>query len=854
MHFKQVALTTAISVVVGLTGVDAMAADTTAALPLSHYSHMVVDAAHQHIFFSEGKGSAGILVTDLSGDTVTTIADEAGATGLALSADGSTVYAALADGDAIAAIDSSSLTESARYPTGAGTAPVSVTVAGGKLWYGYTDGDAGGIGAVDLSAAAPAAAPQPGLSHWAVAPLLASAHGILAAEEPAGNLSHVATFDLSSGTASAEADTHVAGGGTATGLQVSPDGSRVWIAAPQDAAVRAFRTSDLLSPDPSAPYIYWSGGSGSGPNSLAIAPDGTTALGSGTSSGADAFVYYGANLAMNSEDFAPDSLVPDGLAFGSDGLGLYAVTRDSSGAYTLHDVTDLRVADTQPTLTHPQYAVPTQQFQVTGSLTTRGSIPAGASLQVSRDGTALPDTTVAADGSFAFTDTRPDVGAYAYQVSFAGDATHHASTGSLTVHVAKLSTGVWAGDVSSARPGSVVFSGTLSNSYRFGSIPEGTTVQVTRTNEDTHETVTLPSVTVTPTANGSADLTVTDAPGITGWFTYELSYAGDATHEASPRSDTSMMVSPYPTALTLSAPATAARGGTVKITGALTEGPYPSGPQVTVARTDLAHPSTPVQWTVPLGTDGSIAFQDTPQIGGANTYTVTYPGDATRSTSTASATVKVSRAATKLSVTTDAASYAYGATAKVTAHLGTTYNGRYVSVYAQPNGDAKTLLMTAKVNSHGDLPFTYKLSHNTTFTAGFAGDYRYAPATATRAVTDHVKVTESLSGYYTSTHYGSTLYRVYHHTAKPTINVTVTPNKSDQCLHYQAQRYYSGAWHTLTTSGCYHLTPKSTGSGQLTLTNAVGQKFRMRAEYVHSSWDTTNISTWGGWQYFTVRK
>jgi hypothetical protein len=115
-------------------------------------------------------------------------------------------------------------------------------------------------------------------------------------------------------------------------------------------------------------------------------------------------------------------------------------------------------------------------------------------------------------------------------------------------------------------------------------------------------------------------------------------------------------------------------------------------------------------------------------------------------------------------------------------------------------------------------------------------------------------VTESLSGYYTSTHYGSTLYRVYHHTAKPTINVTVTPNKSDQCLRYQAQRYYSGAWHTLTTSGCYHLTPKSTGSGQLTLTNAVGQKFRMRAEYVHSSWDTTNISTWGGWQYFTVRK
>src|SRR4051812_21813845 len=79
---------------------------------------MAVDAAHQHIFFSQGNGSTGILVTDLSGTPITTIADEPGATGLALSADGGTLYAALADGDVIAAIDTATLTESARYPTG----------------------------------------------------------------------------------------------------------------------------------------------------------------------------------------------------------------------------------------------------------------------------------------------------------------------------------------------------------------------------------------------------------------------------------------------------------------------------------------------------------------------------------------------------------------------------------------------------------------------------------------------------------------------------------------------------------------------------------------------------------------
>src|SRR5689334_21716962 len=124
MRFKQVSLTAAISLVAGLTtatvGLTGSAAwaDSTAALPLSHYSHMLLDTAHQHIFFSQGAGSTGILVTDLAGAPVTTIGDEQGATGLALSADGGTLYAALADGDAVAAIDTASLAESTRFPTG----------------------------------------------------------------------------------------------------------------------------------------------------------------------------------------------------------------------------------------------------------------------------------------------------------------------------------------------------------------------------------------------------------------------------------------------------------------------------------------------------------------------------------------------------------------------------------------------------------------------------------------------------------------------------------------------------------------------------------------------------------------
>lgn len=434
MRLKQVSLAAAISVVaglttasVGLTGPVARA-DGGGALPLSHYAHMVVDGAHQHLFFSQGAGTAGIVVTDLAGAPVATVDGERGADGLALSADGRTLYAALTDSDAIAVIDTATLTETGRVDTGTDSAPVSLAVAGGKIWYSYTDADGKGtVGSVDPAGLA--ATPQPGMPHW-------------------------------------------------------------------------------------------------------------------------------------------------------------------------------------------------------------------------------------------------------------------------------------------------------------------------------------------------------------------------------------------PTAVT---------------------------------------------WTAPVAADGTITVKDTPSIGGANTYTVDYAGDGGHQAVTASATVQVARATTSLSVAADASTYAYGATATVTAHLGTMYDGRTVSLWATPAGGKKALVKTGTVDSKGNLRATYKVTRSTTFTASYAGDHRYAPATATRAVSGQVKVAQALSGYYTSTTYSGTTYRVYHRKTRPTVTTTVSPNKSGQCVEFQAQEYYSGAWHTLNTSGCFTLGSKSAIASELSLSNAVNQKFRVRSEYVRSSKDTTNVSTWGGWQYLTVR-
>ncbi|MFH9981856.1 hypothetical protein ACH4ND_21915 [Streptomyces sp. NPDC017179] len=848
MRLKQLSFATAFVVVagltttVGLTG-SAAFAGSTAALPLTGYAHMLVDAAHQHIFFSQGPGSTRIVVTDLSGAPVTTIADERGADGMALSTDGGTLYAALADADAIAAIDTATLTETGRWSTGAGSAPVSAAVAGGRVWYGYKKADGqGGIGSVDPSAATPAAIPQPAMSHWSVAPLLATGGGVLAAEEPQQNLSHVATFDVSSGTASVRADTLVRGG-TATGLQVTGDGTKVLLAAPQLAALQAYRSSDLAD---ASPPTYFTGGAGSAPHSVAVDTDGTIAV-----AGIPAVHLYAEanNLAENRFTLPSGTVAPDGLKWGADGTTLYAVTRDSSGAHTLNVLSAPKLTDTQLSLRHPDYAVPTQQYTITGSLSTQGLLPAGARLQVTRDGTALPDTAVGKDGTFVLSDTRQDEGAYTYRVSYAGDATHRAATSSLTVHVKKLSTTLTRSDTSSASPGSVVFTGALLTELGFGSLPQGTTVQVARRNEATEETVQLPSVPVDP---AGTRFTVTDAPGSAGWFTYILSYAGDATHEPT-SSGISLTISPYAPDLTLKAPAAAPRGAALSFGGRLSDAPYGSGQKVTVSRTDAAHTKTPVKWTVPVGADGTISVKDTPSIGGAHTYTVSYPGDASHRPATASAIVQVSRTATAVSVTTSASSYAYGATATVTAHLGTTYSTRKVSIYATPNGGKKTLIKTGTVDAKGNLKATYKITRNTTFTAAFAGDDCYAPGTATRAANAYVKVATTLGGYYTSTKYSGITYRVYHRTVKPKVTATVTPNKAGQCQRFQVQRYYSGAWHTLTTSNCFALTSKSTAKSQLSLPKALNQKFRVRSKYERSTKDNTNMSTWSNWLYFTVR-
>jgi YVTN family beta-propeller protein len=156
MRFRQslaaaVAVAAGVATPIGLSAPTVQAATTAVPLPIAQYSHMLIDPVHQHLFITSGSGSSSILVTDYAGQTVATIPNEPGATGLALSSDGNTVYAALAGGDAVSAIDTSTLAETARYSTGTGTDPTYIAYTSGRIWFGYGAAARGGLGSIDPS-------------------------------------------------------------------------------------------------------------------------------------------------------------------------------------------------------------------------------------------------------------------------------------------------------------------------------------------------------------------------------------------------------------------------------------------------------------------------------------------------------------------------------------------------------------------------------------------------------------------------------------------------------------------------------------------------------------------------------
>ncbi|MFH8465259.1 YncE family protein [Streptomyces sp. NPDC017991] len=306
-------------------------------------------------------------------------------------------------------------------------------------------------------------------------------------------------------------------------------------------------------------------------------------------------------------------------------------------------------------------------------------------------------------------------------------------------------------------------------------------------------------------------------------------------------------------ALKVSAPATSDRAKKLTVTGRLTsKSALPAGTSLSVTRTDVESPGGKALAAVKTKADGSFSFADTPPAGGKVTYKVSYAGDATHGAVSGSDAVEVSRKATTLTLNNNGKLYSYGKDVSFTAHLGTTYKNRTVAIYADPFGSdkPKKLLKTAKVNSSGNLSATVDMTRDTTVTAVFTGDARYASKTVKSTAYAKAKVSTTVSKHYRTAKIGSTTYQWFRKNTDPKFTTTMNYYAGRE-QRFQVQVYYQGSWYD---SGSEYFAVGTNGKSVVTLEapGESGIRARVRSSYINgSSGDTVNSTTHGAWKYIT---
>ncbi|MEH0424610.1 Ig-like domain repeat protein [Streptomyces sp. B21-083] len=443
LTFGSVALTTGVAS-------NAMA-DDQRDLGIVSFGDIVVDGVHQRVFVSD-PASDRVLVTDYRGNFVAEVSGLRGVTGLELSADSRTVYAAVPDGvgdtgDAIFAIDTVTATESARYGTG-DVNPRSVALAGGKLWFGYGAAGTGNIGSVDLAdpehkVTLEADAAKP----WSASPRLDAApgSGSLVVGLPGLAWTELGVYDVSSGTATATARKTVPGS-ELRDLAVTADGGRVVAAAQDPSNHVVFKTSDLTADGKYADDPGYA-------NAVAVAPDGTVAAGNDTSFGQGLHIYK-PNRAASVRDYdfingtGTGNLATAGLGWAPDRSRLFAVTAGQGNTYELRVLNNPTKAVTSVSVTAPVKSDRAKKLTVKGKVTSKVALPAGSKVTITRkdldapSGRKIGTATVAANGTLSFTNSPPAGGKVTYVLSYAGDADHLASSGSDTVDVSRAATSI----------------------------------------------------------------------------------------------------------------------------------------------------------------------------------------------------------------------------------------------------------------------------------------------------------------------------------------------------------------------------------------------------------------------------
>lgn len=310
-------------------------------------------------------------------------------------------------------------------------------------------------------------------------------------------------------------------------------------------------------------------------------------------------------------------------------------------------------------------------------------------------------------------------------------------------------------------------------------------------------------------------------------------------------------------AITVKGPATAYAGRRLSLTGTLGFGtglpPAPTTLQVT--RT-IAGSATATQLPpVSTGPGGTFSLTDTPTSTGTYTYAVSYAGSPATFPASASRQVSIVRAPTSLALATGGTNFSYESVIHVTARLGSTFGNRTVSIYARPIGSAgRRLLKTGTVNSSGALTVSYRAARSTTFSAVFGGDSRDTPKTVTRAAYVRARVSASIKGYYASKRIAGVLYRLFRSGAVLDATGSVVPGKHGECVRFEVQEFYQGAWKPNVRTPCVTLSKSSRAAQAFGLNQAdIGYHYRIRAHYIPSAADKANLSAESAWLFLIVK-
>jgi hypothetical protein len=399
-----------------------------ATLPLGNVVDMAVDEGHGHLFFASGLNvdNVGVLVTDMAGRVVTTLAVASGsARALAMNSDGSRLYVALTS-SGIVEIDTETLTEVRQFSV-PHVSPRDLDAEGNELWFTYyaTDGsDTYGLGSVDLSTS-PANvrtdhATGPGVGHR-----LSVAGSRLAL---GGETERVTTYDISTGVATAIATRQL--NYTFRDLVLTHDGEQLVtvVAGGAGPGHQVWHTDDLSSAGSYATSGVESAVALTDDDSLVVA-------GAANRRGDDVWVYRaGESTPLQSVELNPDGATPGmvtgGLAFAAGQARLFAVSVGSQPhTMALHVIRDPWRYDSHLTVNAPTYATPGNAVTVTGQLSLDQETSSTPHIlhvrRTDREGTrTLADATTAEDGTFSLRDSPTERGPNTYTVLFDGTATN----------------------------------------------------------------------------------------------------------------------------------------------------------------------------------------------------------------------------------------------------------------------------------------------------------------------------------------------------------------------------------------------------------------------------------------------